>query len=69
MNEYIKQVNNTSITRSNFTVDGLDIYKTFNEKNGAIHYWFSKNGKVYSVFNWGGNDKMDSTFFSLIKNI
>lgn len=70
--EYINLVsNNSTIHISNFTTDDhIDIYRSFNEENNATHYWFIKNEKVYSVYNWGGkNTKIDSNFFCLIENI
>lgn len=73
VNDYVNEKSNTTnetINLSNFTIDGLVIHKSFSEKTNAIHYWFVKNGKVYTVYNWGGdNSKMDSTFVKLIGNM
>ena len=73
VNDYLNLKSNTSnetISISNFNVDNLNVYKSFSEQTNAIHYWFVKNGKVFTVYNWGGdNSKMDSTFFRLIEKM
>lgn len=65
----IKDKNETMYI-TNFTFDGVLIYKTDNIDNPATdHYWFVKNGKTYDIYKWDRNENMDSMVIDLMKSM
>lgn len=71
INDYINnsEINNDSLIGSNFTIDNLVVYKIINNQTGSYHFWFVKDKKVYLVYTWGKNNKIDTLFFDLIKSM
>ena len=74
ISEYINQYknnlldNNESIIITNFSVDNISVYKSINNQTKAEHYWFVKNGKMYTIYNWEYNPNMDKIFEELLKS-
>ena len=59
---------NQTVEVSNFTVNSIIVTKATNMNTGANHYWFSLNGKVYSIYSWSKIDNMDNITSDLIKS-
>lgn len=71
INEYQKFIKNKNQTIGvlNFTVDGISIHKTFNVDNpNNAHYWVLKNKKIYDIYKWDENPKMDYIVSELVKS-
>ena len=62
-----KLKNNRTITIENFTIDGKFVCKATNSNNNTARYFFINNNKVYSIYNWDYNNKLDETVSELIK--
>lgn len=58
---------NKTYKTSNFTVDGIDVYKLVDSKN-ASQYWFVHDGKTYNFSTWKEVFKMDDIVRSLINS-
>ena len=67
-NDRINTYNQTTI-QSNFTVNGVQVIKTTNSKNGANHYWFLHDEGTYTIYNWNNNTNMDNIVSTLINSI
>lgn len=67
IDEY-KSNTTASISSSDLTVDDISVYKTVNDKSGSEHYWFAKDGKVYTVYVWKGHGDVENTIFDIIKS-
>lgn len=72
LNEYFDywrgQNQSVSIPCSNFTVENNLVYKTVNNQNHVIGYWFEKNNQTYFIHDRGDNSIEESTFLDLIKS-
>lgn len=70
VNEYktYKEKNNYSVSLSNFTIDDKEVYKVDVTNDTTIHYWFTYNGKLYSIYTWDGNDNNDNIVSEFVKS-
>ena len=72
LNEYFKywheQNQSVSIPCSNFTVENNLVYKTVNNQNHVIGYWFEKNNQTDFIHDGGDNSIEESIFLDLIKS-
>lgn len=51
---------------SNFSIDGVDIYKLSVNNTNTNHYWFKHGNKVYEIYSWNKNDNLDTIVSNLI---
>lgn len=58
---------NRTVTISNFTTDGVFVYKA-NCSDKSSQYWFVNGGKTYSFFTWKETFKIDDIARDLIKS-
>ena len=72
INDYIKykKQNNTTVQITNFSVNGIDVYKSKipNDENNT-HYWFKKGNKVYSIYSYVNHPNRDVIVMELISSI
>ena len=70
MKDYVsgREQLNESISVSNLTINGIEMYKSTNEKNGANHFWFGSKGDVYSIYTWNKNKDIDNIVIQLLSN-
>ena len=59
---------NGTITLSNVTVDNITVCKSVNNQSGVEHFWFTKNGKVFSIYEWKNYSNFDDLVFELIRS-
>lgn len=71
VNQYVDNLSETNqnVTLSNFTINGILVYKSMNLETGANHYWFVKDGKMYTIYNWEKNNDMDDICIDLIRSM
>lgn len=71
MDTYIKdrKGKNESISLANCTVNNTLIYKSTNNVNGAVHYWFVNDNKTYSIYTLNKNDVDDDMVYRMISNV
>ncbi len=71
VNQYVDDLSNKnqSISLSDFTVNGVHVYKSTNAGTGSNHYWFVKDGNMYSLYNWEENPDMDNICINLINSM
>lgn len=63
-----KKSENLSTNISNFTVEHIHVSKVnIATDNYTVHYWFSNNREVYSIYTWDGN--IDNIVSDLIKSM
>lgn len=63
-----RNLENQTISSSNFTIGSTTVYKTTNKNTSSNHYWFVKDGKTYAIYNWNKIENMDNIVFDLIKS-
>ena len=64
-----RNLNNETISSSNFTIGSTTVYKTTNTNTSSNHYWFVKDGKTYTIYSWNKIENMDNIVSDLIKSI
>ena len=57
---------NQSLVLSNFTYNGIVVFKGINDHSNTVHYWYVYNNKTYSIYSWDYN-KLDDTVKDLIQ--
>ena len=74
INKYVNMYINSSkernytVSTSNFTIDSIEVTKAVNDQTGAEHFWFIKDDKVYSIYDWEKLNNIDNIIFDLIKS-
>ena len=70
--DYIIDRKNKSfkVELTNFTVNDTLVYKTvIVNQTHSIHYWFMKDGDVFSIYTWDGIPKMNKIVSDLISSM
>ena len=69
VNAYVneRKADNFTPILTNFTVNDTLVYKTvIVNQTHSMHYWFIKDGTVFSVYTWDGIPKMDQIVSDLV---
>ena len=62
--------NNNTVKFSNFTIGDTFIYKSnIIDGRDSVHFWFVKDKKVYTIYCWDKNPKIDSIAVNLIESM
>lgn len=72
INNYLDRMNsnNMSATVSQAHIGDTEVHVSNVENNTRIHqYWFNKNGHLYSIYTWNGDNNTDAIINSLIESI
>ena len=66
----VKKIENAhgTLDVSNFTVNDTTVYNTL-YLSSVSQYWFAKDGKVYNIYTWNTNDKLESDMRDLISSV
>lgn len=69
VNDYAneREQNNISITLFNRTINNLHVFKS-DSSQGANHYWFEYNGRIYSIYTWKETPNIDKIVTDLISS-
>lgn len=68
ISSYLKSKGNVSYQLSNFSVDGLNVYKLVLKNYTIGHFWFEKNNKVYEIYTWNYDEPTNVDIMNLIKS-
>ena len=60
---------NYTIKISSFNIGNNVVYKSTSNNISSVHYWFLKDKKVYTIYSWQKNPKMDSISSYLIESM
>jgi len=71
INSYVSQSkkNNKTVKISNFTVGKTTVYKSNLDNSSAVHYWFVKKNKTYTIYSRDKNPEIDSITIKLIESV
>lgn len=65
-----KEKQNVTVKLENFSVYNIKVYKaSITNGTDIYHYWFSKDGKVYEIASYNGNQNTDELVTTLIKSM
>ena len=68
INDYLKSKNNASYELTDFSLNGLKVYKVTIDNYTIGHFWFEKNHKVYEIYTWNYDEPTNVDIMNLIKS-
>ena len=68
INNYLKSKDNASYELTDFSLDGLKVYKVTLDNYTICHFWFEKGHKVYEIYTWNYDEPTNMDILNLIKS-
>ena len=61
VNTYINSTKNSSrnATKDIINIDDVKLYKVSVSDGYTVHYWFTLDGKTFTIYSWDGNKNLD----------
>lgn len=68
INQYLKSKNESMYNLSDFSLDGVKVYKVTLSNYAIAHFWFEKNHRVYEIYSWNYDEPTNLDILNLIKS-